>query len=241
MNEFPDSTSAKRPIYQVWIDAVTKPNIANYESIANEPDASVGTAALWLFAALAVGGIIGGLISLLFGSSLSSQLGPLLQSLPPESQETLQPLLGSAGGAGGSFLGVICGAPVGAVFGLLGYFIGVGIQSWLATLFGGTGSFGKFFYVNAAYQAPITLVTSIVGNIPLVGCLGIFIGLYSLYLNFISLQAVHKLTSGKAVIVILIPIFVACLLSICMTVFFVAVLGPAVGDVFNSINSTLTP
>ena len=188
------------------------------------------------------GGVIGALFSLPFGNNLSSQLGPLLQYLPPDSQQTLGTLLESGGTrTGGGLLGVICGAPIGALFALFFYFIGMGIQNWLATLFGGTGSFGKFFIANAAYYTPIVLITSIIGNIPFVNCLGFLLSLYIIYLNFIALQAVHKLTSGKAVIVILIPMFVGCLFTICFLVFALALLGPAVSDVFNSINSTLTP
>jgi len=233
MNEIPVMTPVKRPFYQLWIDAVTKPTVPSYEGIAAEPDASLGNAALWLFIAMLVGSVLSALIALPFGANIASQLAPLLDNVPAESRDALRTILGGTGGGG--IFGLVCGAPIGAVFGFVFYFIGTAIQSWIARLFGGTGAFEKFFFVNAAFYAPIFLVTSFISNIPLINCLTIFVSLYALYLNFVSLQAVHKLTSGKAVMVILIPLLVACFLVACILFVGLAVLAPVINNVFQNL------
>jgi Yip1-like protein len=213
----------KRPIFQLWIDSITKPTVENYEAIAADPGTSIGNAAIWLFIALVIGGFVGGLFGLMFNSNMLSQFGTLINNLPPDSQEALRSLFSRTGG---SFVGVVCGAPIGAVFGLFFYFIGLGIQHWLAQLFGGVGVFEKFFALNATFYTPIALVTGVLANIPLISCLGVLISFYAVYLNFLSLRAVHKLTSGKAVTVILIPVLIACLLAACIVFFGLAMLIP---------------
>lgn len=227
-----------RSMIQIMLDAVTKPTLQNYEGIAHSSKASIANGALWLFLGLLVGSLVGGLVGLPFqGGGIAEQLGPLLQDAPPETQE----LLRNFGGGGMGFFGVICGAPVGALFGLFFYFIGVGIQHWIARLFGGTGAFDKFFFTQAAYSAPVALVSGLLGSIPFVNCITFFISLYSIFLNFLSIRAVHKMDSGKAILVILVPAIVFCLLFVCCLAIVLALLGPAVGEVFSQINNGFAP
>lgn len=230
--------SENRSMFQIMLDAVTKPTLENYERIAQSPNATIANGALWLFLAVLVGSLVGGLIGLPFqGFGISDQLGPLMQELPPEARE----LLRSTGGVGGGFFGVICGAPVGAVMGLLFYFIGVGIQHWIARLFGGTGAFDKFFFTQASYGAPVALVSGILSNIPLLNCVTFFISLYSIFLNFLSIRAVHRLDSGKAILVILVPGIVLCVLLGCCLILGLAVLGPVISEVFSQLNNGFAP
>ncbi len=230
--------SENRSMFQIMLDAVTKPTLENYEQIAQAPNASIANGALWLFLALLVGSLVGGLIGLPFqGGGIGDALGPLMQDLPPETRELLQGM----GSSGGGFFGVICGAPVGAVIGLLFYFIGVGIQHWIARMFGGAGAFDKFFFTQASYGAPIALASGILSNIPLVNCVAFFISLYSIFLNFLSIRAVHRLDSGKAVLVILVPGIILCVLLGCCLFVGLAVFGPAIGEVFSQLNNGFAP
>ncbi len=218
----------KRTMLQIMIDAITKPSLANYESLAREPGATLANGALWMFIALLVGALVGGLIGLPFQGSLPQQLGPLLQEALPETRELFRSIFESGAAGGMGLFGVICGAPVGAVIGLLFYIIGVGIQSWIARLFGGTGAFDKFFFVNAAFGAPIALTTGILQSIPIVNCVVFFISLYSIYLNFLTIRAVHQLDSGKAILVLLIPLIVGCVVGLCLGVGLAAILVPII-------------
>ncbi|MEJ5223016.1 MAG: Yip1 family protein [Anaerolineales bacterium] len=228
--------SDNRSMIQIMLDAVTKPTLENYERTAQAPNASLANGALWLFLALLVGSLVGGLIGLPFqGGGVMEQLGPLLQDAPPELRE----LLRNTSGGGMGFFGIICGAPVGALFGLLFYFIGVGIQHWIARLFGGAGAFDKFFFTQASYGAPIALLSGVLSSIPFVNCITFFISLYSIFLNFLSIRAVHRLDSGKAILVILVPAIVFCLLFVCCWVIVLAIFGPVIGEVFSQINNGL--
>ena len=56
--------------------------------------------------------------------------------------------------------------------------------------------------------------------IPFLGCITIFIGIYQLVLTYYSTKVEHNLTSGRALIVVLLPLIVVLLLVFCF-VFFV--------------------
>ncbi len=223
-------------MFQTWINAVTKPNEASYQELANSPHAKTSNALIWLFIAALVGGLLGGLLGLVF-SGAGNAMGEIMsqmQDVPPELREAFQ--AGDAFSAGGGLVGVLCGAPIGALVGVLFFFIGAAIQNWIARMFGGVGDLEKFVFVNAAYSAPIGLATSLLSNIPVLNCLTIFISFYSLYLNYLSIRTVHQLTPGKSIMVILIPALVFCLFFACLFFLFAAVLAPAIGGVIEQIN-----
>ncbi len=229
-------------MFQTWIDAVTKPNEDNYYALAESPHAKSSTAALWVFIALFVGGFIGGLFGLVLPSS--NPWGPVLELMkdaPPELRELLNNGGGNPGGFGAGLIGVICGVPFGALLGVIFFWIGTAIQNWIARMFGGVGELEKFFFVNAAYMAPIYLASNILSNIPLVGCISALLGFYSLYLNWLTIRTVHKIDGGKALLVLLIPSIIICILIICLTAVTFAVLGPVIGNVFEQINQGLVP
>lgn len=88
--------------------------------------------------------------------------------------------------------------------------IGLAFNGWLynllAILFGGKGTFGRTVYALGTYQAPISLVISILFVIPVVGgFLATPIVLYSFVLYLRALMAAHDLSLGRALGVILLP------------------------------------
>lgn len=96
---------------------------------------------------------------------------------------------------------------------VIGFFIGVGIIYLLGRAFGGTGTFGEMAYNIALYSTPITVLASLFSIIPIVGGLvALLLGIYQIYLNWLSIQAGMNLPGGKALWVILIPLIVVVVL-----------------------------
>lgn len=213
---------APEPFYQTWIKALTKPNEQTYVEIANSPDANPNKAYLWMFLVSLVSGLISAVISLIvssmqYGSEIGAGIGT-----------------------------VICIVPIAGAIGVGLFAIGVAIVQWVASRFGGTGSYNKLVYVVAAYGAPIGLVSGLLASfnsIPYVAiCSGILVlglSLYSLYLEILSVKAVNGLDWGKSAASVLIPFFVILFVCGCLVIGGLMLLAPVIGNVFSTINSSL--
>ena len=109
------------------------------------------------------------------------------------------------------FLGTVLWAPIGSTIGLL---IVAGIAHLLVMIFVGdtNAGFEATFRV-ACYAA----VTNLVNWIPFVGGL---LALYGLYLAVVGIREMHRTNTGKAALVVLLPI--GAILLIALVVFIVA-------------------
>ncbi len=105
----------------------------------------------------------------------------------------------------GEFIGSVIFAPIG---GVIGVFVVAGIgQLVIRLVVGATNSgFGATFRV-----ASYTGVTSLVSWIPIIG--GI-LALYGIYLAVVGIREMHGTTTGKAVLVVLIPVIVVVVLAL---------------------------
>ena len=105
----------------------------------------------------------------------------------------------------GEFIGSVIFAPIG---GAIGVFVVAGIAHLVVRLVvGATNSgFGATFRV-ASYAS----VTSLVSWVPIVGWL---LGLYGIYLSVVGIREMHETTTGKAVLVVLIPAIVVVVLAL---------------------------
>ena len=232
------SGSPAMSMMDTWVSAVTKPNVGTFERIAAQPGATTSKAFLWVFVASLVTSFVSFIAQAINGGAMAS----LRQILPPEIARDF-PL----GGAQSFGIGtVICGAPIGAIFAVLGFAIGTGLIQWVAKLFGGTGSFEKLAYTFSAITVPFSAVTAVltlIGIIPFVGILtglvSFALSIYVLVLEVFAVQAVNRLTTGKAVGSVLIPGLVIFLLVCCCVVISIAALGPVIGNVFDSINQSM--
>jgi hypothetical protein len=95
------------------------------------------------------------------------------------------------------------------------FLIGVGVYFLIAKVLGGTGDFGRFAYLNAAFAAPLGILTTLLSLIPFVGCISFFISIYSLVLVYFAVKVEHGLSSGRAILVVLIPLLVVLALVAC--------------------------
>jgi hypothetical protein len=105
----------------------------------------------------------------------------------------------------GEFIGNVVFAPIG---GAIGVFLVAGIAHLLVRLVVGAtnAGFGATFRV-AAY----TSVTSLVSWIPFVGGL---LALYGIYLAMVGIREMHGTTTGKALVVVLLPVIVIVVLAL---------------------------
>jgi hypothetical protein len=116
----------------------------------------------------------------------------------------LQGLIGVGVNQGlGNFIGSIIAAPIG---GAIGLFIMTGILHLLVMLVVGAGNSGfEATFRVAAYAAVVDLVSWI----PLIGWL---LSLYGVYLAVVGIREMHQTTTGRAALVVLIPVGVFLLL-----------------------------
>lgn len=212
--------------FQTWINAVTQPNEEFYDSERRSPNATLGTAVIWIVIAAVVSGLVGAL-SLAIGLNALSNAGIFDEilsdpSIPQEARVLLEGFLsggGLSGLAGGAVVAGIIWAPIGFLF-------GTGILHLIARLLGGQGNFGRFAYLNAAFQAPISIVSSLLGLVPFLGgCISGLLGIYSLVLAYFAIKTEHELTQGKSIMVLLIPIIVVFALVACVAIFAIMMAG----------------
>ncbi len=128
---------------------------------------------------------------------------------------------------------VICGAPVAAVFSVIGFAIGAALVQWVAKLFGGTGSFEKLAYAFSAITVPYSVVTAVLTTVRYHTFCRHFDGLNQFCFEHlfnrargICCQSSEELDTGKAVGAVLLPGIAIFLLICCCVVLGAAFLVP---------------
>lgn len=133
--------------------------------------------------------------------------------------------LPQSSGSDNSPFGFFIGLPL-AVLGVLavggffilvvvGFFMNQGITYLLAKAFGGQGSFMAQAYTALLYQVPIGVISVVLSLIPFVGSLaGSAASIYLYVLQAFALMAVHRLSGGKAIAVVVIPVAASILLAV---------------------------
>ena len=137
--------------------------------------------------------------------------------------------------AGGSVGLLLCTVPFAAVMSVIGLVISAGITQFFAGALGGTGSYSKLVYAFAAYSAPLSVITGVIGAIPLVNCLAIPLGFYGLALNVIANKAVNQFSWGRAIVSSVIFIAAILIFVAVLVIIGLALLGPVIGEIFSDI------
>lgn len=234
MSNAPMMSSGSSSFFQTWMDALTKPNEQTYAAMASSPNAKATTAYLWMFIATLVEFFVVALVQGTMMREILQQQG-YSGDLP-------------GGGLGATLITAVCGAPVLAVVSVLFFAIGVAIIQWIAKMFGGHGTFDQMAYAFAAIAAPYGLVSavlSLLGAIPFVGfCFRLILGLAGLYilvLQIMAVKGVNQFGWGPAIGSLFIPGLVVGLACCCVAFAASATLGPVIGNIFSTINQSLTP
>ena len=202
-------------MWQSWLKASTSPNEATFAELRQKPDATVTTAVIWMAIYGVIAAIAGVISSMIFAGTIQGALPTMLDqmNLPPaeaaQVEQALRFLPGNvAAGAGFSSLANIVMVPV-------WFLIGVGVYHLIARLLGGTGEYGRLAYLSAAFSAPLGIVSTLLSMVPLVSCLTPIISIYTLVLAYFAVKVEHGLSSGRAIMVILIPALVIIALAAC--------------------------
>jgi Yip1-like protein len=121
----------------------------------------------------------------------------------------------------------ISGAFLKIIFIPLFFFAGVGIQYLLARAFNGQGTFMTQAYTQLLFKVPLDIASTVLGTMLVFvsyvgGLIGLAIWVYAVVLNIFQIKAVHRLDTGKAVAVVLIPYAVLLLVGILCAVIFAA-------------------
>lgn len=205
---------------EVWVEALTKPSVETYEDIVADPGASASKAYTWVL----IAAFISYVVTIIFSFFLNSILGVTgLQQF-----SMLE-------GITSSILVVMCCAPVLSILAVLGLVINAGISQFVAGILGGTGTYNELAYAFGAYLAPLTLITGVLGAIPYLNCLSIFVALYGIVLNVIAIKAVNKFDWASAIISSVVVVVGIIAVVGCVVLTFLSLLGPAIGDVFSNI------
>lgn len=192
---------------ETWRRVLTQPGEPVFEQERTNPNATLQTALIWMLIAGVVAAIFGwiaGLIGLSSAAAMISQMG-----LPPEVEAQMGPMMSTMMGSAG--LAAIITVPV---FFLIGTFI----THLIAKLLGGQGEYSPYAYLASTYQAPITMISSILAIIPFAGgCVSFLLSIYSWVLTYFAVKVNYNLTSGRALAVVLIPLAIVIVLALCVS------------------------
>jgi len=231
MSNTPVMPAGPKPFFQVWMDALTKPNESTFAEMVASPNAKASTAYLWIF--------IGYLIEFFLSSLVQGvAMRRVLEQYGSGGQ--------FANGFGGGLITAICGAPIIAVVATIFFAIGTAIVQWVAKMFGGRGNSGQLAYALAAILAPFSIVAgvmSLLSAIPFIGlCFSLILaiaGIYILVLELMAIKGVNQFGWGAAIGSLFIPGLVIGFLCACLIGVSVMLLGPAIGNAFSTINQSL--
>jgi len=236
MSEFSDEPvvpeSGPVPFYQTWITALTKPNEQTYATIAKSQGANVNNVYVWLFVVALLNFFFATLVQGVVMRNTFQQFGNGFESFGT--------------GFGGGFIAALCGAPVGAAIYVLFFAVTTAIVQWIAGMFGGQGSYSQLATAFGAILAPYMLISTgltLLAAIPYVGycftALAGLAGLYILVLEIMAVKGVNQFGWGPAIGSLLIPVLAIVFVCACLVIGILTLLGPVIGEVFDSINQSL--
>lgn len=191
--------------FQIWMNAVTKPNEQTYAEMAASPNAKLTNALLWVF--------IGSLVSAFFASLVQ---GVAMRQILQQYGGDQFPQLGG-GGIGATLIRIVCGAPIAAVISVVLFALVTAIVQFLAKSFGGRGTLDQLAYAFAAIYTPFALVSGVLtllSAIPFVGLCFSFISLlaalYVIALQVMAVKAVNQVGWGQAAGAFFLPVVLLC-------------------------------
>ena len=232
-----ESKSGLAGWFPVWFNAVTQPNEQTFVDITEHRDVSSRTAYIWVFIAGTISGILQAIATTI---RMATGAGLAFQQLL--GMEEYFPQFGGVTGI--SLIGGVCLSPIAGLISVVLFALITAVIQWITKLFGGTGTYEKLLYAFAAITVPFTLVTSLLtlfGVIPFVGIcfviLSLGFGVYAIVLLVIAVKGVNRFGWGQATGSVFIPGFVVLILSACVVIVGLMVLGPVIGKIFEQINA----
>jgi hypothetical protein len=153
-----------------------------------------------------------GIVSALFSMLAQLIAPPHVGNVTGVSQATLQTVITAM-----LALFILVGTP-------LSFLVAGAVLYWLARLFKGDGSYLQQVYTMSLFGVPLVLLSSLLQLIPATSSwLPYLPHLYSLVLLVLSLMAVHRLSWGRALAVLLIPLGALLVLTLVCSILLVTV------------------
>lgn len=199
---------------EIWVKAVTEPSEETYREIIFDPGASNRKANTWMFLAAMGGWVLNIILGTFLGTSI---LAGQLESAPIAILSTM-----------------VCAVPMAGVMAVISLIISSGIIQGIARLLGGEGQRKELAVGMAAYLAPLSLVSSLISTIPIIGAVSYLISLYALVLNVIAVKSLNRFEWWKAVIASL-GVFLVIVGVAVVVILLLVFLGPAIGEIFKSL------
>ena len=199
-------------IFRTWVNALTQPGEEFFAAQRENASATLSTAIKWIIAASIIAALLGAIRSTVFPSAMDG-LDQIVDLLPPELQNEFGTDVetDASGGPAFSFATIIIGP--------ISFLIGVGIYHVIARLLGGIGQYGRYTYLYSTFAAPLMIVTSVLGFIPVLGgCISGILAIYQLVLAYYATKVEYNLSQGRAIIVVVTPLLVGVLLAACLAV-----------------------
>ncbi len=212
----PDRMSA----VQTWTSALV-PSQANYERIVNDPGASIGKAYLWVLLASILSAVLTYIVSLALNTGLGAVSGASGEDLG--ALAVVQSFY--------SAFGLLCAIPLALVF----FIIVAVLVHVTARLLSGQGTFTQLSYGLASFNVPMSAIIGVLAAIPVLNCLLFPIGLYNMVLGVHATKAAYRFGWGQALVAYLAPLIVLIILTACVVIGGLVLLGPAIGEVFSNI------
>ncbi len=204
--------------FDTWTKALTKPTEASYQELITDPAAGPGRAYAFIAVTAAISFLIAYLLHMLFGLSIAGE----------------NFLFSSA-------LGLVCGLPFAIGLTMLALTVSAGLLQWVAGMLGGTGNFSKLVYAFACFFAPMSVATSILSAAPIINLLVYPLMIYNLFLEVVAIKAVNGFSWGKSIITMVVPMVVLFGIVCGLTILFLALLGPTIGNIFSNIVQQTAP
>ncbi len=213
-------------MFQTWLNVLTKPGEATFEEELGKPHATLGTSVIWIVMAAVLAaffGIFGALLDGLIGGGSSMMQALAGADIPPEALAFM-----AASTGGGVVGGFFCTLILTPIF----FLIFSAIYFGVAKLVGGEGDFERQTFALATFTAPLMIVNAALQVIPILGgCAAFALYIYQVVLTYFAVKVAHNLTTGKALIVTLVPLII-CL--ICAGIFVAGIVMLVIGGLASS-------
>ena len=197
-------------IFQTWVNVLTKPGEEVFAAEREKSSATLSTALVWIIASSAIAALLGLLQAQIFSSAMGG-MGQIVRLLPAELRGEFGTIT-ETGAAGGTIASLSL-----IIIGPIGFLIGVGILHLFATVLGGRGQYGRYAYLTAAFSAPLTILSSLLGFVPVVGgCVSVILSIYQLALAYYATRVEYRLSQGRAIVVVVAPVLPIRLLAGCV-------------------------
>jgi hypothetical protein len=197
----PPDIPADEPVISRMVDILTHPtNIPHY--IAHLRGAKWSTI-IWLVLGLGIlESVVNAIATQTFGSSLGNIPG---FSYLPTSRQAGYDAVARLSGYHGNLLTTV-----------VYFFLASGLYWLLAKLLGGQGSFLQNTWLCALISTPISAGATLLGLIPVLGLVAsVVLGIAQVVMTIFAMAAAHRLTVGKASTVVLIPLALGLVVTIC--------------------------